>query len=147
MTRSKDLDTEARRDEVLEAGLESFPASDPPAFAQGGPREPQPDIEADSPEVQGHATGGADSARLRGAMPSGRTMNIRASEEPSAAPLGTDDEAAGTPPGAAAVGMAMAAEAEPANRPAGRRFSPGPWLLGVAALLVVLVLWLAARQG
>jgi hypothetical protein len=38
-----------------------------------------------------------NTAQTRGAMASGRTPGIRASEEPAAAPLGTDDEAAGTP--------------------------------------------------
>src|SRR5690554_2566428 len=41
------------------------------------------------------------SAEMRAARASGRTPGSSTADEPSAAPLGTDDEAAGTPPSAA----------------------------------------------
>lgn len=43
------------------------------------------------------------SAEMRDARASGRTPGTSTADEPAAAPLGTDDEAAGTPPRAAAL--------------------------------------------
>lgn len=40
----------------------------------------------------------ATGAQMRAARASGRTPGISTADEPAAAPLGTDDEAAGTPP-------------------------------------------------
>ncbi|MBN1237089.1 MAG: hypothetical protein JXB36_01235, partial [Gammaproteobacteria bacterium] len=45
----------------------------------------------------------ADPARLQAEMPSGRTPGARAADDPGVAPLGTDEEAAGTPLSAAAI--------------------------------------------
>ena len=47
---------------------------------------------------------------LKGAIDSGRTGDKVASKDPGAAPLGTDDEAAGTPDSAQRVALAMAQE-------------------------------------
>ena len=41
--------------------------------------------------------------RLQAEMPSGRVPGARAADDPGTVPLGTDDEAAGTPPSAEAV--------------------------------------------
>lgn len=43
------------------------------------------------------------SAQMREARASGRTPGLSTAAEPAAVPLGTDDEAGGTPPGAAAL--------------------------------------------
>ena len=49
-------------------------------------------------------------AQLRHDIDTGRTGEKVAAPDPAAAPLGTDDEAAGTPPSAEAVAMARDAE-------------------------------------
>jgi hypothetical protein len=49
-------------------------------------------------------------ARLRADIDAGLSGSKVAGSDPAAAPLGTDDEAAGTPPTSAAVDMARAAE-------------------------------------
>ena len=49
-------------------------------------------------------------ARLRHEIDSGRTGDKIANIDPAAAPLGTDEEAAGTPPSREAVRVAMAHE-------------------------------------
>ena len=59
-------------------------------------------------------SGSAETARLRADIDSGRTGDKVAMSDPAAAPLGTDDEAAGTPPPGHAMAAARAAEARPA---------------------------------
>jgi len=49
-------------------------------------------------------------AQLRHDIDTGRTGEKVAAPDPAAAPLGTDDEAAGTPPSGEAVAMAREAE-------------------------------------
>jgi hypothetical protein len=49
-------------------------------------------------------------ARLRAEIDSGRTGDKVATIDPAAAPLGTDDEAAGTPPSAHAIALARSHE-------------------------------------
>jgi hypothetical protein len=49
-------------------------------------------------------------SQLRHDIDSGRTGEKVAAPDPAAAPLGTDDEAAGTPPSCAAVAIARRAE-------------------------------------
>ena len=60
---------------------------------------------------------GPTSAQLRGDISSGRTGDKVAAIDPAAVPLGTDDEAAGTPPSREAIAMARKAE---------RSGAPGP---------------------
>ena len=50
---------------------------------------------------------GPNSAHLRDAIDRGRTGSKVPARDPSAAPLGTDDEAAGTPPTTEEVKMAL----------------------------------------
>lgn len=102
-----------RGDEVTEAGLESFPASDPPAFNQSGPKD-----HAATP------AGSPNTTQLRSRIPSGRTMGRSSAHEPSAAPFDTDDEAAGRPPSEAAVRKALAEEAAAERNPATERLPP-----------------------
>ncbi len=55
-------------------------------------------------------------SRLRDAISSGRTGDKVAFEDPAASPLGTDDEAAGTPPSAEAVAQAARQEGAAGRR-------------------------------
>ena len=78
---------------------------------------------------EGH--GGPDTtSRLRREIDNGSTGDKVAFEDPSAAPLGTDDEAAGTPNSAAQVREARAHETTEANLamkgPNGSAATPGP---------------------
>lgn len=84
--------------------------------------------------------------RLRAAIDQGRTAGKVAFPDPAAAPLGTDDEAAGRPATAAEVDLALQHEMAPtiaapagARRPdlAGRRSAP--WLLGMVIVGLVLI--------
>lgn len=93
------------------------------------------------------ATGPARAARLRDAVDHGRTGDKVNYPDPAAAPLGTDDEAAGTPPTAEQMRMAERheiARAQPAVPEPGapRTRRPGMaqtlwWLLVVVVLLIV----------
>lgn len=100
------------------------------------------------------APGSARTAdQLRADIDSGRTHDKVAHEDPAAAPLGTDDEAAGTPPTAQQVETAHREETgrtvhspAPADRaaPAGAEWRPtmiwgGAIVLGLIILAVVLV--------
>lgn len=58
---------------------------------------------------------GPTTAQLRGDIQSGRTGDKVAGFDPAAAPLGADDEAAGTPPGPAEVAQARAQEGKGAR--------------------------------
>src|SRR3954470_21030091 len=60
--------------------------------------------------------------RLRADIDSGRTGDKVGFSDPATAPLGTDDEAAGTPPSKAAI--AEAARQEVSTRPHGHRVRP-----------------------
>jgi hypothetical protein len=53
--------------------------------------------------------------RLRADIDSGRTSDKVAGSDPAAAPLGTDDEAAGTPPSAEEVALARRYELQHAR--------------------------------
>jgi hypothetical protein len=65
------------------------------------------------------ATGDADAGRLQASMESGRLSGKRAAEDPGAVPLGTDEEAAGTPLDSAAIDHEVArAEAQRSGRSA-----------------------------
>lgn len=74
-------------EKVVQSGEESFPASDPPSFS--------PTISG-SPRRGGKS--GATVEQLRHDIDSGRTADKVRGRDPSAAPLGTDDEAAGASP-------------------------------------------------
>jgi hypothetical protein len=55
------------------------------------------------------------SAQLRNQIDSGRTGDKVGGFDPAAAPLGSDDEAAGTPPSPQAIELAQASEGRPAS--------------------------------
>lgn len=99
-------------------------------------------------------SGGAEAGRLRDEIDRGGTGDKVAFSDPSAAPLGTDDEAAGTAPTAEQVRTARAAEA-PREASAATKATPGDLqgraarrrgiiglLAGVAVVLIVLFLLL-----
>ncbi|MDB5572421.1 MAG: hypothetical protein JWN93_3604 [Hyphomicrobiales bacterium] len=103
---------------------------------------PEPSSSAPRPPAGAPAT----TDRLRWEIDSGRTGDKVAYSDPAAAPLGTDDEAAGAPPSERSIETALAAET--ANNP-GRT---GPqWftivamaaVVAVVALSVLSVLWRA----
>lgn len=100
---------------------------------------------ADADAVGGHQT----AAQLRADIDSGRTRDKVAHSDPAAAPLGTDDEAAGTPPSERQVAAARRQETgrsvdtpAPADRPqqagtpAGGRFL-WPIIAAIAVLVVM----------
>jgi hypothetical protein len=87
-----------RKGKVQEGSEESFPASDPPSYNPGSPGAP--------PKKGGKADASANAARLRDDIDSGRTGDKVPVSDPAAAPLGTDDEAAGFPPGAEEIARA-----------------------------------------
>jgi hypothetical protein len=94
-------------------------------------------------------------AQLRGDIDAGRTGDKVGGFDPAASPLGTDDEAAGTPPSAEAVALAISQErtrgaasananaAEPKLQP-NAAHSPGPRvmpaLVGAAAGAALVIL-------
>lgn len=84
--------------------------------------------------------------RLRAAIDRGETADKVAFQDPAAAPLGTDDEAAGRPPSEREVDVAIAHETAPriasasaARRPdlAGRKSAP--WLMALVIAGLVLI--------
>lgn len=81
---------------------------------------------------------GPTTAQLRDDIDSGRTGGKVAAFDPAAAPLGTDEEAAGTPPSPNAI--AMARETELANAPTDRDVNRA----GGATEWSGILLWLAA---
>lgn len=83
-------------------------------------------------------------AGLRHAIDTGRTGDKVPVGDPAAAPLGTDEEAAGTPPSREAVAMALQQEVRPdldAGRNARGREArhASDWLPGLAVGLVALL--------
>ena len=66
-----------------------------------------------------HGGGTATVAQLRDDIDSGRTRAEVPASDPAAAPLGTDDEAAGTPPPAEVVQRSRTAETTARGEPAG----------------------------
>lgn len=85
--------------------------------------------------------------RLRDRVDRGGTADKVAFSDPAAAPLGTDDEAAGTPPGAARARMAQEAEASRDAATAGIKSTPADrqnrsytTTIAVLAFVVILVL-------
>lgn len=64
----------------------------------------------------GGTRAGATVAQLKNDIDSGRTGDKTGGFDPAAAPLGTDDEAAGTPPSPEVIVQARAAERRPSSR-------------------------------
>ncbi len=84
-------------------------------------------------------------AQLRHDIDSGRTGDKVAGFDPAAAPLGTDEEAAGTPPSADAIALARRLEAyrpETSHRETGH-----VWFIGgiVAVALLIVMAMVALR--
>ena len=87
-------------------------------------------------------------SQLRGDIDSGRTGDKVDWPDPAAAPLGTDDEAAGRPPNASAVGAARRREnAGPATAATDRDRPGAAWVqIGIVAVLAAAALgWIASR--
>jgi len=89
--------------------------------------------------------------QLRGAIDSGKTRDKVAGRDPAAAPLGTDEEAAGTPVPPAAVAQAMRDEtSRPAREPRDTDAKPMAFpptlvvLILMALAVVALIWWLAS---
>ena len=75
-------------------------------------------------------------ARLRAEIDSGRTGDKVATIDPAAVPLGTDDEAAGTPPTAHAIALARSHELKYAHDRGDQR-KAGAALVYTAVLAVI----------
>jgi hypothetical protein len=84
-----------------------------------------------------------NASHLRLAIDSGATADKVPAADPAAAPLGTDDEAAGTPPTRRQVERSLRQEVSPAStRPSPDR--GGLWLWTAAAVLLIIVAAVAA---
>lgn len=79
-----------------------------------------------------------NTAQLKADIDSGRTNDKVAWSDPAASPLGTDDEAAGTPPSAARVSMARASEVDRTPQKEETR-GLGPWLWAVGIVVLIAV--------
>ena len=82
-------------------------------------------------------------ARLRHEIDSGRTGDKIANIDPAAAPLGTDEEAAGTPPSREAVRVAMAHEVKQPRASQQQQHDHGINIF-IAAIFGLVLLTLAA---
>lgn len=81
-------------------------------------------------------------SQLRAEIDRGHMRDKVAAPDPAVAPLGTDDEAAGHPPGDDALRRAMAQRNIGGRPHRGRRFPtrPSVWLLVVAAVVLAVSL-------
>jgi hypothetical protein len=110
----------------------------------------------------GRSAIGPTSAQLRNDIDSGRTGDKIAGFDPAAAPLGSDEEAAGTPPAPGLIAQTRAEEgaphsaranaAEPDLAPDGEMKRTGPAWIGalggaIAAVVVVALLVLLLRHA
>jgi hypothetical protein len=90
--------------------------------------------------------------RLRDDIDSGRTGDKVVANDPAAAPLGTDDEAAGTPPSRDAIDLARRhevtrpEESEPQRQRFGSVIVYGAIVAGLALSTIALVLFLRGMQ-
>jgi hypothetical protein len=96
--------------------------------------------------VNGHDT----VAQLKADIDAGRTGDKVANADPALSPLGTDDEAAGTPPGPEAVALARKTEAKPFEPVRDTRSTPGmnwllPLVIAAIALVIVGFVWWMRR--
>ncbi|MCW1933661.1 hypothetical protein [Pararhodobacter zhoushanensis] len=111
---------------------------------------PDNDPQAPGPASSGPASSGpADASRLRDAIDRGGTGDKVAFSDPAAAPLGTDDEAAGTPPTPQQVRTARlheAGRAQPkAHKPTPAEINGGVrWWTAAVVILVALAVLVAA---
>ncbi|WP_372094466.1 hypothetical protein [Tistrella mobilis] len=122
--READARNRARDPRDMEAGARD-PRDTRPSGEHPAPIAPAP---GDLPPVRPDAP--PTSAELRDRIDRGQTGDKVPVVDPAAAPLGTDDEAAGTPPRAADVAAAAAAETvhHPVSAPGldGDRLEPTP---------------------
>lgn len=120
----RDAEASARDPRDMEARAQD-PRDTRPSGEHPAPIEPAP---GDLPPVRPDAP--PTSAELRDRIDRGQTGDKVPVVDPAAAPLGTDDEAAGTPPKAADVAAAAAAETvhHPVSAPGldGDRLEPTP---------------------
>ena len=81
--------------------------------------------------------------QLRADIDSGRTGDKVSAPDPAMAPLGTDDEAAGTPPSPAAIALTRRIENARPSQPAARTGLGHAWILiaFVIALAIAIVGW------
>jgi hypothetical protein len=88
-------------------------------------------------------------AQLRDDIDAGRTGDKVDWPDPAAAPLGTDEEAAGTPPEASAVETALRLELSRSSKSIAHRGVGAGWLLiaFATALGVGLVAWILWQAG
>jgi hypothetical protein len=113
------------------------------------------DVSAESGEAPREANGPASAARLRIDIDSGRTGDKNPAGDPAAVPLGTDDEAAGTPVDLVRGEMALRQEVpaaatsttSPPRGPAeaGRRGPPYATIVLVAVIVLAALAFIFVR--
>ena len=88
-------------------------------------------------------------AQLRDDIDAGRTGDKVDWPDPAVVPLGTDEEAAGTPPDASAVETALRLEASRASKSTAHRGVGAGWLLIAFAVVLGmgLVAWIVRQAG
>ena len=81
--------------------------------------------------------------QLRADIDSGRTGDKVSAPDPAMAPLGTDDEAAGTPPSPAAIALTRRLETSHPNQPQPQTGLGHAWILiaFIIALAIAIVGW------
>jgi hypothetical protein len=81
--------------------------------------------------------------QLRADIDSGRTGDKVSAPDPAMAPLGTDDEAAGTPPSSAAIALTRGLETSNTHQPQPRTGLGHAWILiaFIVALAIAIVGW------
>lgn len=86
-----------------------------------------------------HHASAPTSSMLRDEIDKGRSADKIAGSDPAAAPLGTDDEAAGMPPTPREVSMAMRHERRASSDPAQGSRQASWWLIAAAIVAIAVV--------
>lgn len=101
------------------------------------------------PEPDHDRRSASTAEQLRDAIDRGVTGEKVAGGDPAAAPLGSDDEAAGAPPTASQLSQAVGHEISPRRHPGDERHGPGSaWILiacAFAFVAIFVIAWAVTR--